>query len=57
VVLCSATSFCSNKRREEDKVYGNDCYLKAADYVSNEYDVLMTHILKSKMKLLTKRII
>jgi hypothetical protein len=30
-------------KEEEDKVYGNDCYLKAADYVSNEYDADDTH--------------
>jgi hypothetical protein len=38
--------FAATKRRREDKVYGNDCYLKAADYVSNEDTMLMTHILR-----------
>jgi hypothetical protein len=43
VVVCSATSFAATKEEKEDKVYGNDCYLKAADYVSNEYDADDTH--------------
>jgi hypothetical protein len=43
VVAFSATSFAATKEVKENKVYGNDCYQKAADYVSNEYDPNNTH--------------